>query len=370
MTHAAKIIGLTGNIATGKSVIRRMLANSGALGIDADDIAHRMLYPGAPAYKPVIEAFSEKILSPQGEISRRKLGKIVFSEEEKLKTLENLIHPWVTIAIKKRIEKSSTPIVVIEAIKLLESELIQLCDTVWVSHASENHQIKRLRQTRNMNQAQARERIAAQPPQSEKLEHAEVVINTEGAFKDTWESMQNALNDTIQTHINIRTPHFNNSQGWQSDSIRNMSIEKLADCWQKFTILSPSDLYAHLGAQMVLPLYQHEQCSGFILWDNHNFTAAMNSIHPETLAITNAFSVLRTFETHARQKQCEILLMPHKFFAQNNIDYKDFGYKKQTPHNLTYPAWQTAIMKETQGNDTGIWAKIIDQPVETIANLT
>jgi len=370
MINAAKIIGLTGNIATGKSVIRRMLANSGALGIDADDIAHRMLYPGAPAYQSVIENFGEQILSPQGEISRRKLGEIVFTEEEKLKTLENLIHPWVTIAIKKRIEKSSTPIVVVEAIKLLESNLIRLCDTVWVSHASEDHQTKRLQDTRNMNQTQARRRISAQPPQSEKLERAEVVINTEGAFKDTWESIQDALNDTIQTHIKINPPHFNNSQGWQSGSIRNMTIKNLADCWQKLTAFSSHDIYESLGTQMVLPLFQGEHCGGFILWNNHNFSASIDSVYPKALVKTRASSVLTAFEHHAHQNQCEILLLPVQFVTQKGIILENLGYKKQTSDDLTYPAWQTALKKEIRANGKEIWVKIIDQPVETEAYLT
>lgn len=369
MTYAVKIIGLTGNIATGKSVIRRMLANSGALGIDADDIAHRMLYPNSPAYKPVIDTFGEQILSPQGEISRGKLAEIVFSDEEKLRTLENLIHPWVTIAIKKRIERSSSSLVVVEAIKLLESGLMSLCDTIWVSQASEDHQIRRLQQIRNMGHSQAKRRIAAQSPQSEKLNHAEVVINTEGAFKNTWESIQDALNDTIQTYIDVKSPHFkNNAHDWHCSSINSTNIESLDDCWQKFTPFSTPEMYEQLGAQMLLPLYQDDQCGGFLLWNNHNFTASLASIHPKTLG--KMPFLVSVFEHNARKMQCEILFLPLKFVTQNDILIENLGFKKQTSDDLAYEAWQTALKQETRETNAEIWTKTMDQPVETIANLT
>ena len=196
MTSVKRIIGLTGNIATGKSVVRRMLVNHGALGIDADVIAHRVLYPGGAAYKPVIEAFGKQILSPTGEIIRKKLAEIVFSSPEHLTKLEKLTHPAVTTAIQTRIETANRPIVVIEAIKLLESSLVDLVDALWVSHVAEDEQLTRLIETRKLSVDDARQRIAAQPPQSEKLSRANVVIHTAGTFESTWHQIHTALNDT------------------------------------------------------------------------------------------------------------------------------------------------------------------------------
>ncbi len=108
------LIGLTGNIATGKSVVRRMLVNHGALGLDADLIAHRTQYPGGKAYQAIINTFGSDILSPEKEISRAKLGEIVFADPDRLIVLEALVHPAVTADIEERIEQATLPIVVIE----------------------------------------------------------------------------------------------------------------------------------------------------------------------------------------------------------------------------------------------------------------
>ena len=157
------MIGLTGNIATGKSVVRRMLVNHGRFG------------PGRRCDRPPdalprrqrltlrwINAFGEGILEANGEINRSKLGEIVFSNPQKLKTLESLTHPAVTEAIRDRISAAQLPIVVIEAIKLFETPLADLCDSIWISQAAESTQLERLLQVRKMDEAQAHQRIAAQ----------------------------------------------------------------------------------------------------------------------------------------------------------------------------------------------------------------
>ena len=89
------IIGLTGNIATGKSVVRRMLEHLGAYGINADALTHRVLSRGAPGYQPVVELFGKRILNSDGEIDRDKLGKLVFNDLNALADLESIVHPFI-----------------------------------------------------------------------------------------------------------------------------------------------------------------------------------------------------------------------------------------------------------------------------------
>ena len=89
------IIGLTGNIATGKSVVRKMLEHLGAYGIDADALSHRAISKGAPGYQPVVDEFGKYILDSEGSIDRGKLAKLVFSDTEALAKLEAIIHPFV-----------------------------------------------------------------------------------------------------------------------------------------------------------------------------------------------------------------------------------------------------------------------------------
>ena len=92
-------IGLTGNIATGKSVVRRMLEHLGAYTIDADALAHRVVAKGAPGYKPVLDKFGTWIMNEDGQINRAKLGHLVFADPQALAQLEAIIHPYVGQAV-------------------------------------------------------------------------------------------------------------------------------------------------------------------------------------------------------------------------------------------------------------------------------
>ena len=131
------VIGLTGNIATGKSVVRRMLEHLGAYTIDADTLSHRAIAKGAPGYQPVVDSFGKFILDARGEIDRAKLGRLVFNDPEALKILEAIVHPLVEQAVDLMIRRANQRIIVIEAIKLLEGKLGGQCDTIWTTYAPE-----------------------------------------------------------------------------------------------------------------------------------------------------------------------------------------------------------------------------------------
>ncbi|MGC9394516.1 MAG: dephospho-CoA kinase [Anaerolineae bacterium] len=178
-------IGLTGNIATGKSTVGRMLAKLGAEVIDADRVAHATLAPGGAAYDDVVAAFGAEILAPDGTIDRGKLGDIVFSDAEALAQLERVVHPPVIADVRRRIAASPAPVVVVEAIKLLESGVASDYDAIWVTTCPETAQVKRLMRSRHLTHAEALRRIHAQPPQAEKLARADVVIDTSGSIDET-----------------------------------------------------------------------------------------------------------------------------------------------------------------------------------------
>ena len=135
------LIGLTGNIATGKSVVRRMIEHLGAYGIDADSLANRVLAKGAPGYQPVVDFFGKWILGVDEQVDRTKLGRLVFSDPDALTYLESMIHPHVIKAIDILVRRSAQRVVVIEAIKLVESGLAETCDTVWVTSAPVEKQL-------------------------------------------------------------------------------------------------------------------------------------------------------------------------------------------------------------------------------------
>ncbi len=198
------IVGLTGNIATGKTVVRKMLAELGAITIDADELAHEALYRQGPAYQAVVEAFGREIVRENGEIDRGKLGALVFRDPAQLARLESLVHPAVLALVDGRMQavmrpdlpaewlsaprtwarKDGKPVVVLEAIKLFESGLAAETDQVWATSAPREHQLERLMRQRQMSAAEAHARIEAQAPQLEKLARADVVLDDAGTLNE------------------------------------------------------------------------------------------------------------------------------------------------------------------------------------------
>jgi len=178
-------IGLTGNIATGKSTVGRMLVDLGAEMVDADGVAHGVMAPAGSAYAGIVEAFGPEVLTPEGEIDRRRLGRIVFADPAALRRLESLTHPAVIAEVNRRTAESTAPVVVVEAIKLLESGMAGDYDAIWVTTCSETDQLSRLMDGRGLSRDAAMRRIRAQSPQEEKLACADVVIHTGVSWAET-----------------------------------------------------------------------------------------------------------------------------------------------------------------------------------------
>lgn len=179
------IIGLTGNIATGKSSVLRLVADRGALTIDADKLVHHLLNHNSEIQSTIALAFGPDVRRADGRIDRRALGQIVFQDADALRDLETMIHPAVRHAIFEQIGQSDASIVMIEAIKLLEGDLATICDQVWVTRCSPKRQLQRLIICRGLDQQTAQQRIKAQPPQADKVAMADVVIDTDGLMQNT-----------------------------------------------------------------------------------------------------------------------------------------------------------------------------------------
>ncbi|MBK8139009.1 MAG: dephospho-CoA kinase [Chloroflexi bacterium] len=191
------IIGLTGNIAVGKSTVRQMLQHLGAYPIDADSLVHQAMQPGAPAYKPIIDTFGAFVLNPDKSINRTALGAIAFSNPVALQRLEAITHPVVRQAIMALVQRAKQRVIVVEAIKLLDGDLVKLVDETWVVNAKPETQYRRLLSKRNLTPDDAKKRILAQGPQAEKLKKANVVIENDGNVEETWKQVQKAWNNIV-----------------------------------------------------------------------------------------------------------------------------------------------------------------------------
>jgi dephospho-CoA kinase len=181
------VIGLTGNIATGKSTIARMLERLGAQVLDADQISRRVQRAGTDVHRSVVQRFGPGIVGADGEIDRAALGSIVFADPRALADLEALVHPAVIAETERWLAAVSAPIAVIEAIKLLEAGMGARCDTIWVVTSPADLQEQRLQSTRGLDQAQ--------PPQAGKVRLADTVIDNSGTLEDAWRQVLHAWND-------------------------------------------------------------------------------------------------------------------------------------------------------------------------------
>jgi dephospho-CoA kinase len=181
-----------------------MLQHSGAYTIDADSLAHQAMMPGAPAYKPIVDAFGQFIVGADNQINRAILGQIAFSNPDALKKLEAITHPLVRQAIDVLVKRSKQRVVVIEAIKLLDGDLASWCDSVWVVNASPQNQYRRLVGKRKMSEEDAKRRITSQGAQAEKLSKANVVIQNDGDVEQTWKQVQDQW-DAIRTLLSAQS---------------------------------------------------------------------------------------------------------------------------------------------------------------------
>ena len=184
-----KVIGITGNIASGKSSAARMFEELGARIIDADEIARVVVEPGEPAWKEIVGEFGKGILEPGGAIDRKRLADLVFSDENRRKRLNEITHPRIMERIRglvREYEKENTPVVMIEAALIADKDgLGGLMDALIVVTADEETEIGRLMERKGYSREEAVSRLRAQTPAEEKIKHGDYVIENSGTIEDT-----------------------------------------------------------------------------------------------------------------------------------------------------------------------------------------
>lgn len=189
---AQYVIGLTGNIAGGKSTVARMLADLGAEVIDADEVAHETLAAATEESAAVARRFGPSVLDPEGSIDRAALARIVFDDPQALADLEGIVHPGTRRRIFERLDRSGARVAVLEAIKLLEGPLVEHVDAVWVVAAPREMRLQRLVRQRKLSEAEAAQRVDAQNPEGEKVQRADVVLHNDGSLAELQQQVEAA----------------------------------------------------------------------------------------------------------------------------------------------------------------------------------
>lgn len=162
------VVGLTGPTGCGKSTVAAWLGELGAVVIDADRVAHQVTAPGSPAVEAIAAEFGEALVGDDGALDRAALGRVVFADPEALRRLEAIVHPAVRPVILDAIavaQREGAPVVAVEAIKLVEGGLAELCDEVWLVTCDPGVQLERVRAratARGLSSVDAEARIAAQ----------------------------------------------------------------------------------------------------------------------------------------------------------------------------------------------------------------
>jgi dephospho-CoA kinase len=346
------VIGLTGNIATGKSVVRKMLEHLGAYGIDADALGHRAISKGAPGYRPIVDTFGIWILGPDEQIDRDKLGRLVFSNPEALITLEDIIHPHVFNAVNVLALRSKQKVIVIEAIKLLESELRNCCDAIWVADASEEIRLQRLMNKRKMSYNNAYERVHAQSAQEIKLIAADIVIQNIKSYEDTWKQVTSAWKVTVPV-LSVETkPRPAKVVPGDQLSVRRAGPKEALVIADFITRLSGgerpmtgSDVMASFGEKAFLFLYQGEEIVGLLGWQVENLVARADDFYIEAnVHLQNAMKVMTTeVENASKELQCEaaLLFLPPALAKHKDV-WKMLDFSERTIKDLGVRAWQEA----------------------------
>lgn len=353
------VIGLTGNIATGKSVVRRMLEHLGAYGIDADQLAHRAIAKGAPGYQPTIETFGKWILGADGQIDRSKLGKMTFNDPSAMADLEKIIHPLVEGAVDMIVKRSSQRVIVIEAIKLLESNLAKSCDAIWVSYAFPEQQLTRLLQQRHMDETEAKQRIAVQTPQEDKIASATVIIKNIASFDDTWRQVVAAWKKYIPrtataplpptvpvTTVAVPQGEISVMRG------RPNHCKEIADLFNRLGAdgrkYTEEDIMAVFGEKAFMLLSLGDSVVGMIGWQVENLISRTTEVLLDpTIPQDKALPLLiKEMETASKDLQCEASLVFIKpELAKQEELWRNLGYERRTPQTLGVLAWQEAAIE-------------------------
>ena len=176
------LVGLTGGIGSGKSTVAELLAERGAVVVDADDLARRAVAPGTSGFDRVVEAFGRDILDPSGGIDRATLADVVFADPSRLRELEAIIHPEVARLLVESVEPyRDTDDVIVYAVPLLaERGMAEGFDVVVVVVADVDRRIERLMRDRGMTAEEVRARVAAQLTDEERARVADVLLDNDG----------------------------------------------------------------------------------------------------------------------------------------------------------------------------------------------
>jgi dephospho-CoA kinase len=328
-----------------------MLEHLGAYTIDADTLSHRVISRGAPGYQPVLDKFGTWLLDKDGQIDRAKLGRLAFADGEVLTQLEAIIHPYVGQAVDILAKRATQKVIVIEAIKLLESDLRTYCDAIWVADAPQEVQIERLIRKRSMTREEALQRVQSQPAQKEKLSVAKVVVTNNGSYEDLWKQVNDAWKQAFPSQELPTTAILTKPAAGSFSLLRGKprDAQKIADLMTRLSkgkrVLSSDEIMEAFGDKAFLLLQLDRELVGVAGWQVENLVARTTDLYldPKVTADKALPLILAEMEKASSDLQCEASLVfpPMELVGFDSV-WKHVGYERRSPDSLGVQAWTDA----------------------------
>ena len=384
------VIGITGNIGTGKSLVRKMLERLGGLGIDADALAHRALLKGSPVYEKVVAQSGSQLLNEKGEIERQKLALLVFTNKENLLILENLIHPAVEVAVRRIIAESTSPLVVIEAIKLLESNLVEECDSIWLVNVPLDTQIERVMQNRGMSREQVLQRVEHQSMPEIKSQSADVVIDNGSSPEFTWKQVNAVFTQLASSNLKFARA-LDRYQEWIN---LNRSIRLLQPTNSIFLkkIIGASQSVEWISSWINSAIHRYSEkidlrsrSSYFEMLVKFQCILHQPNSKPELLSIINIENCIlqplylftinekvpfdltqwsEVIDLIASQRLCEAVIFPiSKKASAFKEQLKNNGYQFLSPDEGLYDLWKNEVAR-TEVSGYNVLAKVLRKTIQ------
>lgn len=363
------VIGLTGNIATGKSVVRRMFEHLGAYTIDADALTHRTYAKGAPGYQQVIDKFGKWLVNKDGEIDRSKLGNLVFNDKDAMLQLEAIVHPFVRQAVEILMKRAHQQVVVIEAIKLLEGDLRKVCNSIWVTNAPQEVQIERLIRKRGFTRERALERIHLQSSQGAKVAIANIVITNTGSYDYLWRQVNAAWKEVVpfavMTEPEAVKKQVSTSGEFSAKRGNPKNSSAIADFVTRLSKgkrkMTADNVMEDFGDKAYMLLHLDGKLVGLAGWQVENLVTRTTDIFiEENMNKQKALETLvKEVERASSELQSEAsLVFPMgEFIAQESL-WKQLGYERRTPETLGVQAWKDAANESMSADGTLLFKRL------------
>ncbi|HSN93503.1 MAG TPA: dephospho-CoA kinase, partial [Anaerolineaceae bacterium] len=351
------ILGLTGNIASGKSTVRQYLENAGAITIDTDLLAQYTYLPSGPAYMPILDAFPEiaEITEKGSPISRKHLGRLVFSDPASLKRLEGIIYPILGKQIDALCNSLEAGLLVIEGVNLVEAGFRPMLDTLWMAVADDAVRLQRLIDERWMDAYDARTRLSAQVPQANKAKLADFLIHTDIGFEETYTQVEQGLNKLE----NLLPPVYWKSESANFSRLTPSLYESVLSlfCDEDLTDPSVSRFYSLLSKCSAF-LTEQDEAACLTLYKLDSQISLLLSNHPQHRNHIPLTDVLDGLEGFSKQHQVKALLIPADLLGHAEAKRLNF-FPGDTPIPGMQPEIVSQVMRKNGLMPAEIYLKIL-----------